>query len=300
MAKIRGKILVVWYLTFSMCILYIAYSTMYLASSVHLAETRLTFKPTFGPCARMVLTTTNAAYLEMAENMLTSIQLVRTPSFPNVTVIAEDEQSYEYMTNLTKFHQGLIVQKTKAGMTSSENLKVKTKEHQYQQFVKRRPRYVLEFLEKGYDVLFADADTFWRKNPFNDDDFKGDFDIAAHDEVDRPKTPLFCAGFVYYRPTNNTISLVREWVKLLDTTDKNTLDQFVFNSLINRELDKNVTGGLKMKTLDPVKYPDGKLYYRVPGWRDEHINQTIVMHFNFLHELDSKVEKIKKLGWWLV
>ncbi|XP_038069878.1 UDP-D-xylose:L-fucose alpha-1,3-D-xylosyltransferase 1-like [Patiria miniata] len=153
----------------------------------------------------MVLTTTNAGFLSMTLNMLESIRRFKTASFPNVTVITEDQQSYDYLAKKTEIYPFLIVQKTNGELTTSQRLLVGRSN--YNQFVRRRPRYILQFLESGFEVLFADADTFWVRDPFKD--FEGDFDIAAHNEVDPPRKPVFCDGFTYYRPTENTFRLIQ-------------------------------------------------------------------------------------------
>ncbi|XP_038058207.1 UDP-D-xylose:L-fucose alpha-1,3-D-xylosyltransferase 3-like [Patiria miniata] len=198
--------------------------------------------------ATVVLTTTNAGYLDVTENMLESIK--RTRACPNITVIAEDEPSYQRLTQRIQSQPGLHVQRSPLGATESKSLKLHSPD--YNRLVSRRPWYVLKLLEKGYDVLFVDSDTFWFRDPFKD--FQGDFDIAMHNE--KVDVAAFCDGFAYYRPTENSIRFVTEWVHSLDK-NKHSADQIIMNQLISRKLFPR----LKIKTLNETNYPDGKKYF---------------------------------------
>ncbi|XP_038075389.1 UDP-D-xylose:L-fucose alpha-1,3-D-xylosyltransferase 1-like [Patiria miniata] len=311
MAKVRGKLVIIWSITCFICLLVTArqlsISMVTVKTSTRSTQTvpPTAFLPTaFLPTMNVtnaaipgppivVLTSTNAGFLKLTENLLESIK--RTTSSANITLIAEDEQSYSYLTNRSELYPGLRVQMTDTGLTTSKKLLIGTKT--YKQFIKKRARYILQFLQSGVAVLFADSDTFWVKDPFKD--FEGEFDFAAHNEEKPPKRPIFCAGFAYYRPTENTLRLVKEWVQLLDTTDRNTMDQVVLNRLINREIQKEVPG-LKIKTLDPNQYPDGRLDYRIPGWKEPRYDEITVVHLSYIRGYNAKVQKFRELGWWLV
>ncbi|XP_022083680.1 UDP-D-xylose:L-fucose alpha-1,3-D-xylosyltransferase MGP4-like [Acanthaster planci] len=237
----------------------------------------------------VVLATTNAAFLALTENMLESIK--RTGACPNITVIAEDEPSYQYLTKRKNSQPGLHVQKTHFEITLSEHLVINSP--MYNQFVNRRPGYILEFLEKGYDVLFVDSDTFWFKDPFKD--FHGNFDIAMHNEKSYPNI-AFCDGLAFYRCTENTFQFVKAWVFLLEINKRNkmTTDQSIMNGLIAQEH----IPGLRIKVLDPDSYPDGKLYFLTKDWREKHKKPT-VLHLSFILGNSAKINKLRKVGLWL-
>ena len=236
----------------------------------------------------IVLTTTNAGFLDVTENMLESIKITR--ACPNITVIAEDKESYQALSTRAKSQPGLHVQITDSGETTSEKLMVNTAV--YNQLVNKRPAYVLSFLEKGYEVLFIDGDTYWFRDPF--EDFQGNFDIAMHNEY--PSNQMgFCDGFAYYRPTENTLLFVKQWVRLLKTSKKGIPDQLVMHHLISG----NKIPGLKIKTLNPYNYPDGKKYFLTKGWRDLH-NNTTVLHLSYILGHNNKVTKLKKYSMWVI
>ncbi|XP_022089155.1 UDP-D-xylose:L-fucose alpha-1,3-D-xylosyltransferase 1-like [Acanthaster planci] len=234
----------------------------------------------------IVLVTTNAGFLDVTENMLESVKRAR--ACPSITIIAEDELSYQILTKRMKSQRGLHVQRSDLGATESKSLMFDSP--QYTQFVRRRPHYVLSLLEKGRDVLFVDSDTFWFKDPF--EDLQGNFDIAMHNEKDN--VAAFCDGFAYYRRTNNTLRFVREWVRLLNSHTW-LPDQRIMNQMIS---EKRVPG-LKIKTLNETNYPDGRKYFHWVGWREKH-NDTTVLHLTFVKGHDAKVKKLKEFGWWLI
>ncbi|XP_038045552.1 UDP-D-xylose:L-fucose alpha-1,3-D-xylosyltransferase MGP4-like [Patiria miniata] len=237
----------------------------------------------------VLLTTTNAGFLDMTENMLHSIKRLRI--CPNITVIAEDERSYRRLSALKTLHPGLHVQRTNLGATTSDRLRVYGRT--YVQFVKRRTHYILRFLEDGYNVLFADADTFWFQDPFPD--FRGNFDIAMRQEVNPASlSPVFCNGLALYRPTENTLAVVREWVRLLNTTHKKTMDKDVLNRVIQKR-----KPNLRMKSLDPGRYPDGRVL-RDKGWVKKQAGRSAVLHFSHIFGYEGKLKKFKENGLWLL
>ncbi|XP_033641477.1 UDP-D-xylose:L-fucose alpha-1,3-D-xylosyltransferase 3-like [Asterias rubens] len=235
----------------------------------------------------IVLTTTNAGFLDLTENMLESIR--RTGSRPNITVIAEDEKSFQTLSMRAKTQPGLRVQKTNSGVTTSDKLMVNTAI--YNRLVNKRPSYLLSLLEKGNHVLFVDVDTYWFHDPLKN--LKWDFDFALHNEF-TPPTYGFCDGFVFYRPTENTIRFVKEWVYLLATTDKETPDQTVMNRLI---LSKKFP--LKIGVLLASQFPDGFKYFKTKGWRNKN-NNTIAVHLSYLYGHQEKLEHLKNQSLWLL
>ncbi len=235
----------------------------------------------------IVLTTTNAGFLDLTENMLESIR--RTGSRPNITVIAEDGLSFQNLSRRAKTQPGLRVQKTDSGDTTPEKLMVNTAI--YNKFVNKRPAYLLSFLEKGHHVLFVDVDTYWFHDPLKN--LIWDFDFALHNEFS-PPTYGFCDGFVFYRPTKNTIRFVREWVHLLATKDKETPDQKVMNRLILSQ-----TIPLKIGVLLASQFPDGFKYFKTKGWREKN-NNTIAVHLSYIYGHKEKITQLKNQSLWII
>ncbi|XP_022084717.1 UDP-D-xylose:L-fucose alpha-1,3-D-xylosyltransferase 1-like [Acanthaster planci] len=237
----------------------------------------------------VVLTTTNNAFLDMTENWLASIR--RTRACPNITVVAEDQQAYRFLSR--KAVVGLHIQQTGSGLSTAKKLVFNTKE--YKKFVNKRQRYILRFLEQGWEVLFSDVDTFWLRDPFPF--LQGNFDMAL--EVDEyrqkgKKGSFYCAGFVYFRPTERTLRFVREWIRFMEADEKLRPDQVVMNLLI---AEKKVPR-LKLQVLNSDRFPNGKLFFNETWRRDK--RGIVVVHNNWIIGHDPKVERFRNNSMWLV
>ena len=233
---------------------------------------------------KVVLTTTNAAFIDFTDNWLESVR--RTRACPNITIVAEDDQTMAYYSNKTGQYPGLRVIKTRFGTVSPEILQFNSEP--YKKFVNKRQKYVLPLIQNGYEVLFTDVDTYWLKDPFPY--FTDDFDLAV--ERDLPK--FYCAGFVYFKPSKNTIAFLREWIDFM-TTDKSLKpDQKVMNDLMK----KKKIPGLNVKILDSANFPNGKLFFN-EKWRGDK-KEIVVVHNNWIVGHDTKVERFKSCGMWSV
>ncbi|XP_033645997.1 UDP-D-xylose:L-fucose alpha-1,3-D-xylosyltransferase MGP4-like isoform X1 [Asterias rubens] len=240
-------------------------------------------------CDTMVLTTTNTGFLDITENMLESIKRMVVP--PNITIIAEDDKSYKVLSQRAKTQPGLSIKKTNSGKTTSSHLELNSEP--FNNFVNKRPDYILKFLEMGYRVLFVDADSFWIRDPFVDLSGKY-FDVAFRNELNPPKAE-FCAGFALYRPTEGALQLVRSWVFSLTMNGGRASDQ----RLLNRLIATSDIPGLRVRTLDPLKYPDGKRYSQ-EEWRRRHRESVNVLHLSFIIGHEKKVAALKKFGLWII
>ncbi|XP_038044160.1 UDP-D-xylose:L-fucose alpha-1,3-D-xylosyltransferase 1-like [Patiria miniata] len=237
----------------------------------------------------VVLTTTNTAFLDMTENWLASIR--RTKTCPNITVVAEDQKAYQYLSN--RKLAGVHVLQTQSGLASTNKLVFNTNE--YKKFVNKRQRYILKFLEGGWEVLFTDVDTFWLRDPFPF--LRGNFDLAMEQDNYRkvkPNDRNYCAGFVYFRPTERTLKFVREWIRYMAEDKKLKPDQVVMNHLIRT---KKVPR-LQVRVLNWDRFPNGKLFFN-ETWRRER-SDFVVVHNNWIVGHDTKVERFRNLNMWLV
>ncbi|XP_030846021.1 uncharacterized protein LOC115925986, partial [Strongylocentrotus purpuratus] len=158
---------------------------------------------------------------------------------------------------------GVHVLQTQSGLASTNKLVFNTNE--YKKFVNKRQRYILKFLEGGWEVLFTDVDTFWLRDPFPF--LRGNFDLAMEQDNYRkvkPNDRNYCAGFVYFRPTERTLKFVREWIRYMAEDKKLKPDQVVMNHLIRT---KKVPR-LQVRVLNWDRFPNGKLFFN-ETWRRE-------------------------------
>ncbi|XP_071789197.1 uncharacterized protein [Asterias amurensis] len=232
----------------------------------------------------ILLTTTNSAYLDFTENWLESIR--RTRACPNISVVTEDDQAFNNLSNKTM--AGLNVLKTQTAKSTTGKLVFNTKE--YKKFVNKRQGYILDLLEQGWEVLFSDVDTFWLRDPFLF--FQGNFDMALEEDNHNPAS--YCAGFVYFRPTERTMQFVKEWIRFMANDKTMKPDQVVMNIMIRRK----VIAGLKLRVLDSNKFPNGKLFFD-DEWRKDK-KDFVVVHNNWIVGHDPKVERFQNCSMWLV
>ncbi|XP_033624314.1 UDP-D-xylose:L-fucose alpha-1,3-D-xylosyltransferase 1-like isoform X2 [Asterias rubens] len=232
----------------------------------------------------ILLTTTNSAYLDFTENWLESIR--RTRACPNISVVTEDDQAFNYLSNKTM--AGLNVLMTQTAKSTTGKLVFNTKE--YKKFVNKRQGYILDLLEQGWEVLFSDVDTFWLRDPFLF--FQGNFDMALEEDNHEPAS--YCAGFVYFRPTERTMQFVKEWIRFMANDKTMKPDQVVMNIMIRRK----VIAGLKLRVLDSNKFPNGKLFFD-DEWRKDK-KDFVVVHNNWIVGHDPKVERFRNCSMWLV
>ncbi|XP_072032610.1 uncharacterized protein [Amphiura filiformis] len=234
----------------------------------------------------VILTSTNAAFLDFTDNWLASIR--RIGPHPNITIVAEDNATYEHLMKVPDVH----VIRPDQSSSASDKLVFNTPE--YKKFVNKRAQYILDILKEGYDVLFSDVDTFWAADPFPY--FEEDFDIFAQLDLGPPHPRMLCAGFVYYKSTRLSIKFVKLWIKKMNSYNNTRPDQGVLNKLIK----KRSVPLLKVKVLDPDKFLSGHFYFD-EEWRTKNPQvKPVMLHNNWIIGHDVKVQRFKNLGMWLL
>ncbi|XP_022093168.1 UDP-D-xylose:L-fucose alpha-1,3-D-xylosyltransferase MGP4-like [Acanthaster planci] len=240
------------------------------------------------PEKRIVMTTTNKGFLDFTENMLISIQKVGI--HPEVVVIAEDVAAYKALLNHS---YGLHVLKP-PDFTEIPDEKdaLAFGVADYVKFINRRPGYVHEFIQQGFEVFFVDSDTFWFNDPFPY--FQGDqYDVAFM----RDSRRVFNAGVGFYRPTNRTEYFLRLWVWVLDTQPKLRQDQHVLNYILSSKISPD----LKVRSLGFQSFPTCKIFY---NWEKETCRnatvKTAVFHAAFVPDHVNKRRVFENCNLWLV
>ncbi|XP_038045137.1 UDP-D-xylose:L-fucose alpha-1,3-D-xylosyltransferase 1-like [Patiria miniata] len=244
----------------------------------------------------VMLTTTNLGFMDMTLNMLKSIKLTKV--CVNTTVIAEDQKCYRYLSERAEGDPAVHVVLTNSGESQSEELMRSSRRSYYALFNKRQ-EYVLSLLEQGLEVLFTDADTFWFRDPFPY--FRGDFDMSMIDPrspyPNRTEKSHYCAGFVYFKPTNVTVLFVNTWINAIKHNDKIgrlLADQDQMNFLLRADQPVHVN----VQPLDTNIFPWGPKFYELLAKKANY--STVVMHAASIHGHAAKVKKFKSSNMWLV
>ena len=253
------------------------------------AEPNIT-EPCHDNCNKqIILLTCNSAYLDLADNWLASFHRLGFPA--NVTFIAEDSKAFLYLSNKTNVNvvqSNTFFAEEKAFLFNSEDYKL---------LINKRPQYVLNFLQRGYDVLFSDVDAILLSNPF--DYFTESFNIYVAQDQRLPEPVVVCAGFIYYKTSEATIELVKSWLEKIKLANGTQPDQIILNLMIRkRDLPKNIT----IKYLDPDKFIAGKYYFN-EQWRTNNsktVLNPVMVHNNWIIGHDKKVQRFQKYGLWFI
>jgi len=225
------------------------------------------------PGKRVVLVVVNVEYFEMFKNWLGYAQRFLSHKTEHLHVVAEQEG---VVGNLSTLLQGRGLDYT-LETPSSFNAPWGSKE--YGKLVLKTPDRILELVEKGCTVLFADIDAAWKKNPFHDISVAGDGDLYITDN--QPPKEIFCSCFIYAQASCGAQRLLRTWSTLKEGKKHN---QEPFNDAIRAEKDR-----FHLKVLPAVNFPPGNL---------EDGPDVTVRHANFLVGYENKVEALREQGLW--
>ncbi len=232
----------------------------------------------------VVLTTTNTAFINLTQNWITSIQ--QAGVWPDITVIAEDRVVYDILQE----RNDIQVYLTQFQTFRTNALPINTPLHN--RLVNQRPYYIKKYLQRGMNVLFNDVDIVWLGDPFPH--LEGDYDVFLEEDQHDQKT-VFSAGFVFYRATDPSLVLIKELIQRIDKQQGKTS----YRILLNEIIDENFIPDLKVKILDPTKFPNGILAYHqkdLAKWRTK--NNPLVIHNNWKGSRDGKVKWFKDAGLW--
>ncbi|XP_022088235.1 UDP-D-xylose:L-fucose alpha-1,3-D-xylosyltransferase 1-like isoform X2 [Acanthaster planci] len=225
---------------------------------------------------KIVLTTTNIAFIELTDNWLESVQ--RTRACPNITVVTDDDTAMAHYSNKSLRYPGLHVRKINPRKISRSNPEWASKS----QFMDNRQRVALPLIQNGYEVLCTDADMFWLRDPYPY--FQDDFDVAVQRELPN----LYDAGFVYFKPTRNAIAFLIQWMDAVRTGDESLKPSQAMNELLKSK----TIPELQVKVLHSDNFPNGKLFFN-ETWRAKK-GEIIVVHNNLDTKLDVKVKRLKE------
>ncbi|XP_022079719.1 UDP-D-xylose:L-fucose alpha-1,3-D-xylosyltransferase 1-like [Acanthaster planci] len=234
-----------------------------------------------GEPPRIVLLVTNQGFVDFTENLLRSMK--KADSHLNVTIITEDLVSFN---NLSIHQPGVHVMKApdlKSMPEKQDAFDYNSKG--YKQLINRRPAYVLDFLQKGFEVFFVDSDSYWFKDPFPY--LQGDFDVAfAKDYYN-----ALNAGIGFYKPTKAAIEFLKRWTQTMAINAKRKIlkiDQIVMNGILHSKQMR--ARGLRVRQLTHENFPCARYYLKTQKC-DNYTAETVLLHAAYLagHELKKKM-----------
>ncbi|XP_054770611.2 uncharacterized protein LOC129278489 [Lytechinus pictus] len=235
----------------------------------------------------VILTSVNAEFVDIAENWLESLR--RLGIRYNVTVVAEDKDTYKYFSIRANREFRVLYQKQYAFNFTRRYGPVMM----YQELIRRRTVYIRTLLEQGHDVLLVDVDTVWIKNPL--DLILGEYALYDMWLAEGYENHMPCPCFMYMKSNSDVIAMVKEWVKRLENQRGRTLesDQVALTKVLPLFPD------IPIKRMSFEKFPTGKHYFD-RAWLALHKNEVYVAHGNHLGRHDGKKKKLKEFGLWLL
>ncbi|GJP56876.1 hypothetical protein CLOM_g15923 [Closterium sp. NIES-68] len=145
-------------------------------------------------------------------------------------------------------------------------------------------------------------------------DATGDFDMfLTHDHyIQQPSPytepispshlngqPLFCSGFLFFRPTAATKSLVGNWAFRMAKLGRQAgLDQDHLNSVMQWMFQGRVLP--RLGVLPPLQFPSGELMQRHWEVFEEVRPRVVMVHANYLTGKEAKIAGLKRAGVWRV
>lgn len=191
----------------------------------------------------------------------------------------------------------------------------------FQRLTKLKSRQTLRLLERGYNVLWADVDIFFKRNPLatmRDELDKSKVDIVIQSDAKMRRRPnaWINSGFYLARPSDATVRAFRGIVAHAAQSSESEQPSFqkilcetrrAGDRCINRRL------GVQTLVLERKDFPNGsmknllaKVRYE-PGDEDQEQEEeessddnVVIVHFNYRKGIEEKINSFVQSGMWLL
>ena len=95
-------------------------------------------------------------------------------------------------------------------------------------------------------------------------------------------------------PNAGTLELIDAWHSaLVHSVPGRDVNQYLFNDVLKGQF----LAKLRVRILDPIKFPSGALYFDA-RWREEQNEGPAVVHNNYIIGRERKLARFKRLGLW--
>jgi uncharacterized protein (TIGR01627 family) len=247
----------------------------------------------------IVLVEVSDGYYDFFLNWLSFYEKLDISGTLDLVVIAEDDVVKE------KIERDIVPEKPKinirvqrGGVSVNTNaLDFATQD--YYAMVSARPTHIMQQLEEGYNVIYADIDAVWRSNPLpfmvpvlyrKDAMLQVEYNECYWNQKIKP---CYCTGLIILQSNKRTIQLMLDWQKALAAKPK--LNQPAFNDILFQTQKKT---GIRHAPLPRWAFPNGKDYYQ--KFNDAQRAKAVVVHNNFMVGHDKKRDHFITEGLWNV
>jgi hypothetical protein len=178
--------------------------------------------------------------------------------------------------------------------------------YEYQSLIVQRTAVALDLLNNGINVIIADIDAVWLRDPLalvlsslDDSKQDDDIDIAVVRDEDE-----ICGCFVVLKSTANTnsfwLKILEEHQQLVDEASNIKKLKGIFDSeqkiLTRMLLQKAYDGNLHAKILSSDDFPSGLQYFSKSS--SLQITTPSVVHNNFIIGLSTKIDRFRRYQLW--
>ncbi|XP_060603232.1 uncharacterized protein LOC132756233 [Ruditapes philippinarum] len=222
-----------------------------------------------------ILMTVNDAYFDFFQNWIHFYQKLQT-KYPLI-VIAEDDVVFLKLRQLNGNSLFTLVR----SLRTSHRSAVVYGSKGFNELASGRPTYILKYLERGTNILYADTDSVWLHDPVPY--FQGQYDMWM--QLDSPRN--LCTGLMAIKSNNESIKLMRLWEASLK--ERLDIDQTAFNKVY-----RNST--IHLKPLDRSLFPSGNLYF--DQFSDAKRKNVIIVHNNYIKGHEKKLQRFENFKLW--
>lgn len=202
--------------------------------------------------------------------------------YPNFMVVALDQETYDVL-HYQGFPVALI--KTEVIPQYSKQTVSNYGDHDFNVLVKLKLVLFHKILSMNVSCLFFDSDVILFKDPFSSFPQPEDYDFVAQ------RDEHICTGFMYFRPTLNSFTLLKMSLEAMDGREIN--DQDAIQEIVTQ----NRIRGLKWHYLDDNTYSKGSIYFAAHQfpWTPTSPSQ-IMAHNNYVISHVNKLYRLKEAG----
>jgi len=167
----------------------------------------------------------------------------------------------------------------------------------YGSVVWERPNHIMNLLQVGCSVLYADIDAVWMKDPFPEIDAVGSADLYLSGDWPAPEEQIirnYCTCFMYFHPGVRAMSLLQNWA----ANASGNSNQKIFNSVLKDMVEANAHPTIGL--LPMQQFPPGMLVLK-PGASEllpDAPPDPTVYHANYRIGNAHKIKFFEVLGLW--
>lgn len=223
----------------------------------------------------VILSVTNAGYLNLTENMISSATRLKLKY--DFILVCEDDIAFDYFRNDTNVYaiRTHFTRNITGPQIHSSEL--------FEQLVSRKIFYVRDLIQRGLDVFFVDSDVVFLQDPTPY--LRKDFDIIVNDEAGIPH----CPGLFFIRSTEESKKMISAWITYLHDGKGN---QVAFNKAIF------LTQQLSVTRFSQFLFVRGDHYFSTKfNWKEEY-PFTVLVHVNHVLTPEEKMVKLKESKLW--